>query len=221
MGCDIHAYIEYYEHSSTNPIVYCFAKDVSLGRCYTLFARMAGVRGYESPVVDPRGMPTAPEPEVSYEVAQEYYSLVLEDGEYNSIQDMQTKLSSPWGVINYNIIPRSRAEELHTKHNIKYKDSKKNLFPCPSWHTESWLYVDELMNVRQKYIIDSLDFNEAIRGKKRREIIKKLDGISPFDLMSHHFGELEHNMLNATIATMLIIERKTNFKSRLVFWFDS
>lgn len=221
MGCDIHAYIEYYEETSPGPHAICFASDVELGRCYMLFARMAGVRGSTAPVVQPRGVPAPPEPGYSYQVTKKYYALVLEDEQYNLLDAAKHKLMMPWNSFGIPPVARSAAEEMCKKLGFSYKDDKKNLIPAPNWHTPSWLTLNEVLEVRKKYLLDSLEFVDSIRGQRRRVISNQLEDSSASELMSHHFGVLEHNALNATIASMIILERKTNFKSRLVFWFDS
>lgn len=68
MGCDIHAHIEVEEvYQGGKSYTWHFAK-VWLGRNYTLFGHMAGVRSGADPVVEPRGIPA----NASYETAGSY-----------------------------------------------------------------------------------------------------------------------------------------------------
>ena len=56
MGCDIHAVVEF-----KNTDWWGDFGEISIGRWYSLFANMAGVRNYEDsvvPVAEPRGMPS-------------------------------------------------------------------------------------------------------------------------------------------------------------------
>lgn len=54
MGCDIHAAVEYREHSHWE----VFAREVELPRSYRTFGALAGVRDSEvEPAIQPRGLP--------------------------------------------------------------------------------------------------------------------------------------------------------------------
>lgn len=53
MGCDIHASIEVQKYSWDSVIT-----DLNINRDYELFSILAGVRGSESPISEPRGVPS-------------------------------------------------------------------------------------------------------------------------------------------------------------------
>jgi hypothetical protein len=70
MGCDIHAYIDY-DHLGSISNLY---GRLYLGRDYTLFGLIAGVRGQCHPVVAPRSLPSV----TSFSVRYEAYSRLEE-----------------------------------------------------------------------------------------------------------------------------------------------
>ena len=81
MGCDIHAYLEYYEtQDATNSAVHAmnYASSISMGRNYSLFNLLAGVRGSGKPVFLPRGIPQTPM--LSFAVSYQYNSEKSSDG---------------------------------------------------------------------------------------------------------------------------------------------
>jgi hypothetical protein len=53
MGCDIHLFVEV----KVNEKWHCY-NHPNVYRCYDLFAKMAGVRGEETPIATPRGLPS-------------------------------------------------------------------------------------------------------------------------------------------------------------------
>lgn len=58
MGCDIHAFIEYAYDGDTYTNTFCDS-EIHIGRDYDLFGLIAGVRGTTSPLILPRGFPSA------------------------------------------------------------------------------------------------------------------------------------------------------------------
>jgi hypothetical protein len=215
MGCDIHAHIEYYTEpsGSTNTYTHTFATDIDLGRNYTLFSLMAGVRGMCSPVCHPKGLPT--NPPISYGVAFNYYAFVVED-----LDSEEGLKQAAYKNFQKHVISRKQAEELTIK-GVQYHNQEKTLIADPSYHTPSWLTLAEMLRVRQKYLLEAIEYESDMRGKRRRDAINLIDDCSPEELMGHNFGDIEYVSLNATIAAMMILERHTEYKSRLVFWFDS
>lgn len=215
MGCDIHAHIEYYAEAGAGANVYThtFATNLDLGRNYTLFSLMAGVRGLCIPVSSPKGLPI--NPPISYFVSYNYYSFVVEDLE--TIQGLKEATQKNF---QNSVISRKVAEELVAK-GCPYHNSEKTLIANPGYHTPSWLTLSEMLRVRQKYLLEAIEYESDMRGKRRRDAIDLIDDCSPEELMGHNFGDIEYVPLNATIAAMMILERHTKFRSRLVFWFDS
>lgn len=68
MGADIHAWVETKDSNHWYRVA-----EVQLGRNYRLFSLLAGVRGSEGPLVEPRGLPD----DVSSGVFYEYYEVVV------------------------------------------------------------------------------------------------------------------------------------------------
>lgn len=207
MGCDIHAHVEFYDTNiGQTPYATCYGKDVMPGRCYTLFNLMAGVRGSpgENPVFLPRGVPS--NPKFSYAVEREFYLSVLDVGE--------TPLAGSF-------ISRSEAEELVSKGHVKYANNGKSIIN-PSWHTPSFLFKKELMEIRRYYLLSMLDYDcNEYSAKKKKELRKEIKELSEVDLMRKVFPPLESPCLNAVIASMIAIENSGDLTARLVFWFDS
>ena len=71
MGCDIHVKLE-----ASNGSGFYKEGELLSGRSYTLFSIMAGVRGDETPLVPPRGLPD----DVSYTVKREAEDLFSDIG---------------------------------------------------------------------------------------------------------------------------------------------
>lgn len=215
MGCDIHAHIEYYPESNGSSPVYThtFATNLDLGRNYTLFSLMAGVRGLCLPVTYPKGLPTSPP--VGYVVSYNYYSFVVEDLE--SVAGLKEAAHKNF---QNSVITREKADELVSK-GTPYYNQEKTLIANPDYHTPSWLTLGEMLRVRQKYLLEAIEYESDMRGKRRRNALDLIDDCSPEELMAHNFGDIEYVPLNATIAAMMILERHTKYRSRLVFWFDS
>jgi hypothetical protein len=206
MGCDIHAFLEYFNTEDKEPWVDSFASSIGFHRNYNLFNAMAGVRGFGGPF-DPRGLPH--NPKIGMFVFNEYYLKIVDSksqAEY-FINNTITKEEAQQAMDQYNIIEED------------YNGSK--YIRNPSWHSASHLGLGELITVRRKYLIDALDYDCTYKGKKRKEVLSKLENSNEYELMKLSFPEIECAPLNATIASMIAIENSGPYKSRLVFWFDS
>lgn len=209
MGCDIHAFIEYYHMPVDSTLsTHALTDEINFGRSYCLFSLLAGVRGSCDPVVKPRGLPN--NPDISYETSCKYYLQVV---------DLPSISSS--GLSIRHTITREAAEKLINSGRVDYANTAKTLIVDPAWHTPSWLTLNELMTVRQKYLIQAIEFDYEMSGKRRNDALDRLHKFSATELMQHVFRDVEHVQLNATIAAMMGIERSGHYKTRLVFWFDS
>mgnify|MGYP003329779786 CR=1 FL=1 len=212
MGCDIHAYIEYFDASvlvkAKNSTVqaHSFSSEINLGRNYTLFSIMAGVRGTSMPVVNPRGIPDYPT--LGFDARSAYYAEVI-DGE-----------SSKYSF-SRNCYSRESANILVQENRTSYVDENNSMIIEPSWHTPSWLNTNELIKVRKEYLIEAIEYNYEMKGKRRRDALNILNSSSEIELMQHVFGDVECATLNACIGSMIALERSGDYKARLVFWFDS
>lgn len=211
MGCDIHAFLEYYD-TSRNINEYegsrCHAERLCMGRNYTFFNLIAGVRGFGGSMFPVRGFPT--KPRASYEVEHNYFLTVLDVG------------SSPGSTYpNTRHILRHDADEMVSSGKSSYNENKKYLVD-PNWHTPSYLHKNELIEIRRRYLIDMIDYESShYKGQKRKDALDVLKNSSGVELMKHVFPSLEYVSLNTIIASMIAIENSGDYQSRFVFWFDS
>lgn len=216
MGCDIHPYLEYYDaeeaaHSPSTTWTNCFAYNIDMGRNYTLFNALAGVRGMGDCPVDPRGMPD--NPGLSYEVFSAFYQKIV---------DVVPDKISHFSVFDCSLISREDADKYIKQYHLKELEHKGDKYiPNVDFHTPSHLFLSDLIAVRRKYLLDIMDMDSVYKGKRRKEAIKTLNGSNDYELMKMCFPELECPRLNAIIASMIAIENSGPFKSRFVFWFDS
>ena len=213
MGCDVHAFIDYDDFKTREGDWYVsnFASHVDIGRNYTLFALMAGVRydenrmGGKLPMFEPRGIPN----KVSWSVKDEYTLWVIDDDEEDSERSAKRSQALKWIA--------QGISEMFDEHYITH----------PDWHSASWLTADELDQVNTAYAeIESAEMawyqspdqpigEEArITGKKDR-----------YGWIHVEAGEVtknsRHKNLDAIIAAMRVIDGDTPGRSRLVFWFDN
>ena len=207
MGCDIHPYLEF---SNPDAETFCLSGEISLGRCYTLFNIMAGVRGFDHPLFIPRGIPHTPK--ISRKVESNYYLYIADP---TPSQD---------GCGSYRrdrTIDPKEASKLVNENKALYYDNKRYITD-PTWHTASWLSKNELIQVRKKYLLETLNFDATeYTGRKRADAIKKIEEADAYELMKYTFPTIENVALNATIGSMIAIENSGDYTARLVFWFDS
>jgi hypothetical protein len=208
MGCDIHAYVEYYDvNTGQTRHATCYGKDVIPFRCYRLFNLMAGVRGGpgDKALHSPRGIPDSPA--LSYDVEREYYMAVLDEGRESPILGT--------------FISRKDADALISSGRGKYAQDGKSIVN-PSWHTPSFLFKKELMEIRRHYLLEMLYYDcQEYTPKKRKELRQEIQSLNEIELMKKVYSPLESPCLNAVIASMIAVENSGNFRARLVFWFDS
>lgn len=203
MGCDIHAFIEYYDSSGTkNNRAYYFS-EVVFGRCYTLFNLMAGVRGINPPIFPTKGLPV--NPEVSLTVF-DMSTLLVSD---NSSQYQQT-------------ITKEDADSIVSRGHAEYATLDRRRITNPDIHDHSWLNIDELIEIRRRFLLENIHFdNSTYKGTKLKTAEDKIRTSDPVELMRAVFPSIEYPALNATIAAMIALEKSEDYKTRLVFWFDS
>lgn len=211
MGCDIHAYLEYFNTEDKTPWVDVYAADISFNRNYNLFNALAGVRGFGGPF-DPKGLPK--KPPVSMTTFNKYYLKIIE-------KDLPNNKFLYWGTGERTVL-RPDAMKMIEQYNLVEEDfNGAKYIRNPDWHSASHLELNDLITVRRRYLIDALDYDCSYKGKKRKEVLGKLESSDPYDLMRLSFPEIECAPLNATIASMIAIENSGPHKARLVFWFDS
>lgn len=213
MGCDIHAHVEYYDtpgskDTSNLERAFCYSSDVCVGRNYWLFNLLAGVRGIGSAVFSLRGVPKIPT--LSYEIENKYYLSVVD-----VVPNSSTFRS------NGNYILREDADRLVASGEAVYHEDNYKIIN-PAWHTPSFLYKKELIEIRRQYLIKTIEYDASeYKGKKRKDALNIIKNSSEVELMRVAFPSIECVRLNATIASMIAIENSGEYQSRFVFWFDS
>ncbi len=132
MGADIHGHIDYIDGDEVKNFA-----EFKLGRDYHLFGLLAGVRGWVKPLVEPRGLPE----KNSYIVVAHTSKLVFKDSAiiYNDI--------FPEGEYVFN----SYAEECVAAGVSKWVGTEKIFITDPELHSHSYLYVDEMKIILERY----------------------------------------------------------------------
>ena len=135
MGCDIHAYIEYsdFNDKEGKPYWSPFGGSLNLGRDYSMFARLAGVRGDESPLYPPKGLP----PDLAFEADTDVKVWVTDDGKASE-GECTTQQASAWleNGSSTLIVDKKTDEGRHLR-----------AVSHPDWHTHSWLTAEEYRTV--------------------------------------------------------------------------
>lgn len=214
MGCDIHAYIEFYDPTDNMCIDYgaeCFSSgELYFGRDYNLFGALAGVRSSGTPHIVPKGIPDAPK--ISWTCAGAYYMLV-DDG------DNKSKPFIPYE----RTITSKEVEELKKNRWVQeIKIDGHTIINNPDYHSAGWLSLSELLDVRKVYLLEQAEFWVDMPSKKRKQLIKFIQEKTPTELVDYVFHGVDCRSLYTCIMTMKSLERVSeNTVSRLVFWFDS
>jgi hypothetical protein len=214
MGCDIHAYIEMY-NTAGEPFANCFAENISFGRDYRLFGLFAGVRSLNHSNMMPKGIPTSPQ--MSYTCCYHYYLNVC-DCEGNNHNHFR---------YSDRCVSRQEAERMVADRGAKYVDAEKTMITDPDLHSATYLCLAELMDIRKKYLLDTVMYESELSGKKRKSLAEFIESKNPRTLMQYSFPEHDSLALYATIKTMMALEScsgeggEYEVKTRLVCWFDS
>lgn len=133
MGCDIHVYVEH----SSNGKYWRNLTDNAGSRDYLMFSIMAGVRGDEHKLFDPKGLP---EGELGWATERAHW-LSIAPEKYPEWKDLDGWTS------------RDNAERWVASGSSKpqYHDGILSRVSHPDWHSHSWLTADELAQCLQKY----------------------------------------------------------------------
>lgn len=211
MGCDIHPFIDYDDFITREgePWVSCFAGRVDLGRNYTLFALMAGVRYDENrmdgklPLFEPRGLPA----NVSWKVREEYYRFIEDDSTWE--RAVSSTDAERWVKAGYST----------------YSDDEKYV-SGPDWHSASWLNADELELVSATYAqIKSPESSWYQSSSQTVPDGARITGKNRWGDIHVEVGEVttlgRYTNLDAIIAAMRVLDGGWPGRSRLVFWFDN
>jgi hypothetical protein len=126
-------------------------------------------------------------------------------------------------VVQVRGIPQSPKLSFTASYNYyNFKNEAGQYIADPNWHTPSYLYTKELIEVRRRYLIETIEYDStSYKGKRRKEALDILKNSSEVELMKCVFPSIECVPLNVTITSMITIEKSGDYQSRLVFWFDS
>ena len=218
MGCDIHIYPEYYvedSDSSEARYVHSICSDYCIGRSYTLFNIMAGVRG-SGGFFYPKGLPNDPSP--GWTVEGKLSLTVVPDDQPKHDSCIHRSVFENW--------QQSGTKTIITK-KWNNKDGAEYLnILNPDYHTHSWMTFEELLEVRKLYLIEEINYNYESYDltkkdtSKYRNIFKKTQ--DPFELFAKNFGPFEYTSLNGLLGMMFAMQQtRKEVKTRIVFWFDS
>lgn len=214
MGADIHAYPELIRYDEENPSKIDYVESLGdfwgLGRNYTLFGVMAGVRDtMVRRVSDPKGLPSpigwnAEDGNSLWVIADKVY---VEKEKSVSLSKAQKWIDS--GISQ--IVDRDKTGQIKR-------------ITHPDWHSASWYDLEELFLVRKYFIQETINEYE-IDAKERDRYLDILENnTNPRHLFRQNFGILEHYGLNGLIGMFLGIEQtheELEGCTRLVFWFDN
>jgi hypothetical protein len=220
MGCDIHAYIDYDDFKTKDGdwFVSCFAEDVRLGRNYTLFTLMAGVRhdprtDTYNPLFEPKGLPDRTSHSVDWA-----YSLHITTNKdlYDSESFCSPEDAQRW-------VDKGYSRWLNAKHDA---------VSHPDWHSASFLTVDELERVVEAF--EAIQFAERswfqFNPPEKQPIPENATATKMpcrIGRDSEWYVEVGEKKtypaptsLKATIAAMKQLSNDGR-QARLVFWFDN
>jgi hypothetical protein len=127
MGCDIHPHIEFHRGTDDQgkELWWEFCEPY-LGRNYNLFGLMAGVRGFQKAIFEPRGVPE----NISWGVVDDYTLFITDD----------PKCMDHPGFCSLDDLRRWNGR-LWNEHRAIH----------PDWHTPSWLTTYEFAQVVEQY----------------------------------------------------------------------
>ena len=151
MGCDIHGVVEYKEYDDWSSLY----KAVDLGRDYSMFGALAGVRERDVECLyEPKGFPDG-----SSAVDEGYGLLVVED---------EKMKDEDWSEC----IKESEALELVKRGKPLFSYYNSQYMADPDWHTPSYLSYTELENV--------LTMFKENTGRSNTHIESILGSMKPF-----------------------------------------
>lgn len=137
MGCDIHAYIEFYRHDRWHS----FGERINPGRNYSMFGLMAGARSNNLPLFSIRGIPS----DISIDVEFDYYKYIsnnLSDN-YGRSEDGELSLISLEQAL--------KLEKTYGCKIIKRSDGTPDKIANVDWHSASWLNLYEFEKIITTY----------------------------------------------------------------------
>lgn len=140
MGADIHLYVEYINKErkasdiakGKKPYWYCFGSKFNLGRDYTMFGLLAGVRSDKEGVFPRKGIPD----DVGYYAETDNQLYITETGSGNE---------------NVSITNAESWVKQRLSRYVKNSEGKDTWVTHPDWHSHSWLTYDEFALVLKKY----------------------------------------------------------------------
>jgi hypothetical protein len=133
MGCDIHCYIDYDPPGENDHGLVNHLCEINVGRNYMLFNIMAGVRGDDQTLFEPRGLPE----NLSWTTRDHavlYVNDDLKPGERSDDSECSRENAERWNS-SHEVRPRGVGG---------YTDETKKRIYHPDWHSHSWLNTKEV-----------------------------------------------------------------------------
>jgi len=141
MGCDIHMFIQYKDKESTSDWWRDFSGNINLGRNYTMFGFLAGVRREAPGGFSPKGLP---EHSLSFRAHEEYFISIYE--KENPTDPDSRYTDGEWEI---SLEQAHRYERYGCK--IVERDGKPFEISNPDYHSATWLTAKELGDAYRKY----------------------------------------------------------------------
>lgn len=212
MGCDIHMYLETVDSSDWPRSIAKF----NLGRNYTIFSLMAGVRSHENKriIYQARGLPE----NIGW-MAEYDNELYVVDGDTSEDRHVSRETALGW-------ISRGVS---------RWTNDSKKWVTHPDYHSHSWLTADELDRVKEVY--ESALFPRSSWYQDTPEINRKSylmpEGVTSNDITvtevstytSYPYlveiGPMSKSPFPAEYEALLAAMKALGESSRVVFWFDN
>ena len=131
MGCDIHVYVEYNQFKPGRPAYWNnFGGCINPGRDYDIFAKLAGVRSENQPLVPVRGIPD----DTGHVCTSDYWIYINDSVKEDEYSCSQTTAAS-WHANGRKYKQNALGSDRWIEH--------------PDWHSASWLTVGEFREATQ------------------------------------------------------------------------
>lgn len=112
---------------------------IQIERDYVLFGLLAGIRSSLPPAIPPRGLPM----DLSSEVFEHYYEFIFDEHDaplYRGFSWVSPQEAAVLLESGKSHAPPAEYKKLNTRSTLGYVSN-------PDWHSASWLWYDELLQV--------------------------------------------------------------------------
>lgn len=197
MGCDIHTFIEYSDFTDQDGQSYwsCMAGQYNPGRDYRMFGLLASVRGGDA-LFETRGMP---EGKVSYQVQDYMRCRIADEGEGDD-GEVSLATAQSWTTGHYGETITNDSQ------------GKPRWVTNPDLHSHSWLTVEELRQVLDRYRLGDKADAINVPSEDRAVVMQAAAAL--------HGGESYAAGWDAILAAMEAFKAR-GCQTRLVFCFDN